>query len=45
MKFVDSEKYFNPPPRVFYATGRSKAVVPVFFLNLRGFVVYTTHGE
>ena len=37
-------KYFYPPPPpppVVYATDRSKAVVPVF-LNLCGFVVYTT---
>ena len=30
-----------PPPPVIYATGRSKAVVPVLFLNLCSFVVYT----
>ena len=33
-------KIFNPP--VVYATDRSKAVVPVLFLILCSFVVYTT---
>ena len=40
MKFVDSYNYFNPP--AVYATDRSKAVVPVLFLILCSFVVYTT---
>ena len=31
VKFVDSLKYFYPPPPVVYATDRSKAVVPVLF--------------
>ena len=30
-----------PPPTVVYATDRSKEVVPVIFLILCGFVVYT----
>ena len=30
------------PPLVVYAADRSKAVVPVLFLILRSFVVYTT---
>ena len=30
-----------PPPRVVYATERSKAVVPMLFLILCSFVVYT----
>ena len=31
-----------PPPHVSYSTNRSKAVIPVFFLILCRFVVYTT---
>ena len=40
MTFVDIKKYFKPP--VVYANDRSKAVVPVLFLILCSFVVYTT---
>ena len=40
MKFVDSQNSFKPP--VVYATDRSKAVVPVLFLILCSFMVYTT---
>ena len=34
VKFVDSYKYFTPPPHpaVVYATDRSKAVAPMLFL-------------
>ena len=43
MKSVDSSvKIFLPPFPVLYATDRSKAVVPVLFLILCSFVVYTT---
>ena len=38
--FVDSSIFFKYP--VVYATDRSKAVVPVLFLILCSFVVYTT---
>ena len=41
VKFVDSKKHIFKPP-VVYATDRSKAVVPVLFLILCSFVVYTT---
>ena len=34
--------YLPHPPRVVYATDRSNAVVPVLFLILCSFVVYTT---
>ena len=40
MKLVDSKNIFKPP--VVYATDHSKAVVPVLFLILCSFVVYTT---
>ena len=33
---------FLPPPPIVYATVRSKADVPVLFLILCSFVVYTT---
>ena len=34
--------FLPPPPTVVHATDRSKAVVPVLFLILCSFVVYTT---
>ena len=41
MKFVDSKNIFKPLPPVFDATDRSKEVVPVLFLILCSFVIYT----